>query len=61
MANIMDYLMWRGDLSFAASPFNEVDNVILSELVYVDFTGIVPGIGGKSVTLAEASGCTTYF
>lgn len=55
MANIMDYLIWRGDLSFEASPFNEVDNVILSELVYVDFSDIVPGIGGKSVTLAEAS------
>lgn len=55
MANIMDYLMWRGDLSFEASPFNEVDNVILSELVYVDFSDIVPGIGEKSVTLAEAS------
>lgn len=54
MANIMDYLVWRGDLDWDASPFNEVDNVILSELVYVDFSGIVPGIGGKSVTLAEA-------
>ena len=30
--NIMDYLDWRGDLSFEASPFNEVDNLILSVL-----------------------------
>lgn len=43
MANIMDYLDWRGDLSFSASPFNEIDNLILSQLAYVDFIGIVPG------------------
>lgn len=43
MANMMDYLDWRGDLSFAASGFNEVDNLILAQLVYVEFDGIVPG------------------
>lgn len=42
MANIMDYLDWRGDLTLAQSPFNEVDNLILSELSYLDFTNIVP-------------------
>ena len=30
MSNIIDYLKWRGDLSFEISPFNEVDNIILS-------------------------------
>lgn len=56
MANIMDYLDWRGDLSFEASEFNEVDNLILAQLVYVDFSGIVPELGsGKKVTLKEAS------
>ena len=45
MANIMDYLDWRGDLDFTVSPFNEVDNLILSELVYVDFQGIIPPPG----------------
>ena len=41
MKNIFDYLEWRGDLSFEADPFNEVDNLILSELAYVDFRGLV--------------------
>ena len=41
MANFMDYLDWRGDLSFAASPFCEVDNLIFSMLAFVDYTGIV--------------------
>ena len=35
MANILDYLDWRGDLTFEQSPFNEVDNLILAQLVYV--------------------------
>lgn len=43
MANILDYLDWRGDLTFAQSPFNEVDNLLLSQLVYVELDGIVPG------------------
>lgn len=56
MANMMDYMDWRGDLSFAASGFNEVDNLILAQLVYVDFEGIVPGIGSEEqVCLKEAS------
>ena len=33
----MDYLKWRNDVSFSAAPFNEIDNVILSYLAYVDF------------------------
>lgn len=56
MSNIQDYLKWRGDISFKESPFNQVDNLILSELVYTDFEGIVPGIDEKkTITLAEAS------
>ena len=56
MANIMDYLEWRGDLSFEADPFNERDNLILSQLVYVEFSGIVPGIKeAGSITLKAAS------
>ena len=42
MANIMDYLKWRGDLTFTQSPFCEIDNLILSCLSYVDFDDIVP-------------------
>ncbi|MBE6022859.1 MAG: DUF2974 domain-containing protein [Cellulosilyticum sp.] len=41
MANILDYILWRGDLSFELSPFNEVDNLILSKLAYLNFSGII--------------------
>lgn len=42
MANIFDYLDWRGDLSFSQSPFCEIDSLILSMISYVDFGEIVP-------------------
>lgn len=34
MNNIFDYVKWRGDLSFKIEPFNEVDNLIMSQLSY---------------------------
>ncbi len=43
--NIFDYLKWRGDVPFAISPFNDVDNLVLAELAYTDFGGIVPEDG----------------
>ncbi len=43
MSNLMDYLDWRGDMSFTASPFNDVDNLIFSMLSFLDLRDIVPG------------------
>jgi hypothetical protein len=56
MANIFDYIAWRGDLSFRKSPFNPVDNIILTHVAYFPFDGIVPGPEEKGgVTMAEAA------
>ena len=56
MSNINDYLLWRGDLLFAEAGFNEVDNLIFSELVYVDFRDIAPSVQSKeTISLKEAS------
>lgn len=56
MANIFDYLDWRGDISFKEDPFNEVDNLVLSWLAYVHLDGILPtGVCNVSVTIAEAA------
>ena len=41
MANIFDYLKWRGDVPFSADPFNALDNLVLAELAYTDFDGIL--------------------
>lgn len=37
MANIFDYLTWRGDLTFAQDPPNSVDALIFSTLSYVAY------------------------
>jgi hypothetical protein len=49
MACLFDYLLWRGDLDFKVSPFNPVDNIILSQLSYLTLDGIVPGIKQRDV------------
>ena len=55
MANILNYLDWRGDLSMKQSPFNEVDNLLLTQLAFVDFRGIVPAFDGVAVPLWQAA------
>ncbi len=47
MANMIDYLDWRGDITLRQSPFNEVDNLILSNLSYGRFEGIVPELESR--------------
>ncbi len=58
MANMIDYIDWRGDLTVAQDPFNEVDNLILSEFCFLDLGGIVPA-EGEMAPLGEA--VTAYF
>lgn len=55
MANILDYLSWRGDITLAQSPFNNVDSLILSVLSYLPFEGIVsPLFDKRGMTIATA-------
>lgn len=53
MADMNDYLDWRGDVPFSVSPFNEVDNALLCKLTVCDFTGIVPEDG--IIPIADAA------
>ena len=41
VANMLDYLTWRGDLLFSRAELNDVDGLILSELAYIRFDGLV--------------------
>ena len=56
--NLFDYLTWRSDVPLSVSPFNPVDSLILSELAYTDFEGVLP-FDGAAVPLSEA--CEAYF
>ena len=58
MANIFDYLEWRGDVPFSTDPFNEVDNLVLAELAYTDFDGVVAPQGDPVPVRAV---CDRYF
>ena len=55
MADMFEYLSWRGDLLFADIPLNSVDALIFSTLVYGDFSGIVLGDGKNPVPLSVAA------
>lgn len=55
MANLLDYLEWRGDISLEADPFNAVDNLVLSWMAYVNLDEIMPtGICNQPITVKEA-------
>ncbi|MBQ7885530.1 MAG: DUF2974 domain-containing protein [Clostridia bacterium] len=41
MANIIDYVLWRGDIPFSQVPLGEVDALVLSYLSYMPYDGMV--------------------
>ena len=53
MANILEYLDWRGDIPFAVDGFNSVDNLILAQMAYTDFEGVLGD--GESLSIVDAS------
>lgn len=53
MGNIMDYISWRADLTFAQSPFNEVDNLILACFSYVNLDRIPAVTRQKGIELKK--------
>ena len=55
MSNILDYMKWRGDISFSSSSFNAVDALLFSVISHIDFGGIVPATPDKSISLADAA------
>ncbi len=50
MANMVDYLAWRGDIPFEAAPWNEIDALLIATLSYLNFHG---GKDPKGWTLEE--------
>lgn len=56
MTTVFDYIRWRGDLSFEASPLCEIDALIFCELSYIFWDGIVPeSIEDGRITIKEAA------
>jgi len=40
LANIIDYLAWRGDIPLEAAPWNELDGLLMAVLSYLNFHGV---------------------
>ncbi len=53
MANMLDYLTWRGDISFKVSELNEIDSLIFSDLSYLNFSGILEESFSTGIPLSE--------
>ena len=55
MANIFDYLKWRGDLTFTKAPLNPVDALVFSALSYVRYGGSAESAPRVPVPLKKAA------
>jgi len=53
MSNIIDYVKWRGDITFSERPFNIIDNLVFCHLVYLDMADAFES--RDSMTLREVS------
>ncbi len=56
MANLLDYVRWRGDITLGERPLNIVDGLVLTALSNIDLAGIVPPAGsGESILVRDAA------
>lgn len=55
MPNILDYLAHEGRLPLGQAPFGEVDALVLSALVYIDFAGLLAEEPRPTATLGEVA------
>ncbi|WP_422477864.1 Mbeg1-like protein [Pleomorphochaeta sp. DL1XJH-081] len=56
MADLYDYLTWRGDITFGRSPLNEIDNLIFSILAYGKYGKIFQNLPDQeSLPLVEVA------
>ncbi len=62
MGTILDYLREYGDYSLEEKPFDDVDSLVISQLSYLKFDGIVPGPEETcgSVSLAQIAAHSDY-
>ena len=52
MANLLNYLDWRGDLRLTNDPWNDVDSLIMASLCYID----MPHVAEDTLSIREVAG-----
>ncbi len=60
MPDMKDYILWRGDLDLRERGFNEVDSLVICEICYVPWDGLVPA-GGSGEILLLRDAALRYF
>ena len=55
MATVKDYVKYYKDISFQEIPFNDIDSLIFSQIVYADFEHIIPAEKGKYILFSDAA------
>ncbi len=55
MADFFDYLYWRGDLTFDKVPFNKIDALLLAQVSYCLFDGVVSEAFNEKKTFAQVA------
>ena len=55
MSGVLEYIGWRGDLSFQQDPPNAVDALIFATLVYIRYGGHVEAEPNREITLRDAA------
>lgn len=55
MANLCDYVLWRGDLPFELRPFNAVDALVLCQIAYLNLSDIVPQGFSAGISIRDAA------
>lgn len=55
MANIIDYLQWRGDIPVSCLPLGEVDALVLSYMAYMPFDGLAGASFAEDIRLGDAA------
>ena len=55
MADLFDYLYWRGDLTFDKVPFNKIDALLLAQISYCLFDGVVSESFKERKSFAQVS------
>ena len=53
MADLFDYLTWRGDLTMEQAPFNEIDGMILARFAYTPFEYFAEPLPKGFVTIRD--------
>lgn len=53
MSNILDYVSWRGDLPFSYTPFNEIDALILCQIAYINFDGLISENFSEKIMMSQ--------